>query len=364
MHKRARIALIAGGSAAAVAAVGGAVALAVPDARSTAAPSSSSEAAWRIVQPSDRAGKQVLGMASTPAGGMWSAAYDSSTYKLTMSRLTAKGWTPVAVPTSMNRTLPKGVSATSASNVWVAGQRTDPGNNRVLEWNGTAWKDHDLGAGYFPEGVVTTGPKSTWVYAIGQTYVRYWNGSSFKNQTVGIRPWSVGGTKSADLWAVGHANGVPAVAHWNGTSWKRSSLPSIPGLDTQGEAASTFRAVTALSAKNVWAAGTVHVKQSGKTVAKALLAHWNGTAWKVALGASGTYYTDMAPDGAGGIWISQGTTMRHRTSAGTWTKAALAVPAGVTTTYVSVMANQAGTKTVWAAGGLYTNGKMQSAYWH
>ncbi|WP_026413466.1 hypothetical protein [Actinomadura oligospora] len=364
MHRKTRLALVAGGSAAAVAAVGGIVALVAPEAESTASPSSSSEAAWRLVQPGDRAGKQVLAMASTPAGGMWSAAYDSSTYKMTVARLGANGWAPVALPTALNRTLPRGMSATSASNVWIAGDRTNTGNNRVLQWNGTAWKDHDLGAGYFPQGVVTMGPKAVWVYGIGRDYVRYWNGSSFKNQTVGLRPWSVGGTKSTDLWAGGHTNGVPSLAHWNGTAWKRSSLPAIPGLNTKGEAASTFRAVTALSATNVWAAGTAYVQEGGKSVAKALLAHWNGKAWKVALGTAGTYYLQMAPDGAGGIWIAQGTTMRHRTKTGTWTKAALTIPAGVSSTYVSVMANQTGSRTVWAAGGLYTGGKMNSAYWH
>ncbi|RMI37782.1 hypothetical protein EBO15_34940 [Actinomadura harenae] len=349
-----------------MAAVGGVVALVAPDSTSSAAPSSSSEAAWRLVQPANRAGKEVLSLASTPGGGMWSAAYDSSTYKMTVSRLTAKGWTPVSVPASLTGTLPEGVSATSASNVWVAGQKTDKssGYHRALVWNGTTWKSHDLGAGYWPGGVVTTGPKSTWVFSATADYARFWNGSSFKNQKIGVWPRAIGGTKSTDLWAVGHLKGVPSVAHWNGTSWKRTPVPAIPNLDTNGEAASTFNSVVPVSSSNVWAAGTIYTKVGGKTVTKALLGHWNGTAWKVAVGAAGTYYSDMASDGAGGIWISQGTTMRHRSKSGTWTKAALTVPAGVSRTYVSAMVNQAGSRTVWAAGGMLTGNKMQSAYWH
>lgn len=364
MHRGKKLALAAGGCAAAVAAVGGVVALTAPESTSSAAPSSSSEAAWRLVQPSDKAGKEVLTLASTPAGGMWSSSYDSSTYKMTVSRLTAKGWTPVTVPASMTNTQPQGMSATSASNVWLAGQRTSVGNHRVLEWNGKAWKDHDLGAGYWPGGVMTTGPKSAWVFSISKDYVRYWNGSSFKNQTTGIWSWAVGGTKSTDLWAVGHVKGAPAASHWNGTSWKRLPVPAIPNMDTNGEAGSMFRAVTAVSANNVWAVGTAHQKVNGKSVLKAMLGHWNGKAWKIALGAAGTYYTDMSADGAGGVWIGQGTTMRHRSASGVWTKAALTVPAGGTKAYISRMVNQAGTKTVWAAGGLYANNKMQAAYWH
>jgi hypothetical protein len=64
------------------------------------------------------------------------------------------------------------------------------------------------------------------------------------------------------------------IDHWNGTTWARVPTPS-PGT------ASYFRAVAATSATDAWAVGLIN-SSPGNAIApgtKTLIEHWNGTAW-------------------------------------------------------------------------------------
>jgi hypothetical protein len=83
----------------------------------------------------------------------------------------------------------------------------------------------------------------------------------------------VAASSAGNAWAVGYAGSESArkvlMLHWNGKSWTRVTRPKI--LDG---AAGALSAITVVSAKDAWAAGT-----AGGGSGHVLLLHWNGRAW-------------------------------------------------------------------------------------
>jgi hypothetical protein len=57
---------------------------------------------------------------------------------------------------------------------------------------------------------------------------------------------------------------LPLVEHWDGTSWSRVSSP-----DPNPKIGYNLRAIAAISASDIWAAGTVGIED------------WNGTSWSL-----------------------------------------------------------------------------------
>ncbi|MGI5206953.1 hypothetical protein ACQEU6_35930 [Spirillospora sp. CA-108201] len=313
---------------------------------------------WPLVQSSPKAdtGTSLSGLAAAPDGTMWAAGGQqaSGKYKPILQRLTGGTWSDVALPAAAAPYRFNAVAATSASNLWLAGQLNTSGDsNAVLHWNGKAWRTFKAPLNFQPDDIATTGPGNAW--AVSTSAAKHWNGKSWAGTPIGIKPRAITAVSPTSAWAVGWAGaGLPATAHWNGTKWTTVPFPKVAGT-VQGEIASALTDVYAASGKNVWAVGTARVSDgAGKTASRAILAHWNGTKWTTALGASGTYMTLVASDGAGGIWVSASGAMRHRTAAGVWSGKKLAQPAG-TTVNPSELALRPGTTTMWAVGTTITN---------
>jgi hypothetical protein len=57
---------------------------------------------------------------------------------------------------------------------------------------------------------------------------------------------------------------MPLVEHWDGTSWSQVSSP-----DPHPNNSRNLRAIAAISANDIWAAGTVGIE------------NWNGTSWSL-----------------------------------------------------------------------------------
>jgi hypothetical protein len=145
-----------------------------------------------------------------------------------------------------------GVSADSAADAWAVGYYCTTSscatrNTLTLRWNGTAWSQ-----------VASPNPKS---------------GTYFPN--------GVGADSPADARTVGQYCNVPVSAchtltlRWNGTAW--SQVPSAsPGTgDSLGDVAASATA-------SAWAVGCANCFTAPG--ARALIEHWNGTAWSTTPG--------------------------------------------------------------------------------
>ena len=88
----------------------------------------------------------------------------------------------------------------------------------------------------------------------------------------------------------------PLVDHWNGTSWQVLAAP-------QAGSASRFTSVSALSATDVWAAGSF--TENGVSVPFA--DHWNGTSWQVVRApqtGSASAFTSMTALSGPDVWAA------------------------------------------------------------
>jgi len=172
-----------------------------------------------------------------------------------------------------------GVSASSPDDVWVVGNiaQPNPTVNLAAHWNGSQWQIvpapalHD-GSGALDQltGVTTLSPTNAW--ASGYEYNA--NGANFH---------------------------VPYVLHWNGTTWTLTETPN------QGGEGSLLRAITALSATDIWAVG--QVQQLDGTIST-LTERFNGTTWAAVAspnpGGVGNDSLDAVASPGGGLLFAAG----------------------------------------------------------
>jgi hypothetical protein len=129
------------------------------------------------------------------------------------------------------------------------------------------------------------------------------DGSGALDQLTGVTTLS-----PTNAWASGYeynANGanfhVPYVLHWNGTTWTLTETPN------QGGEGSLLRAITALSATDIWAVG--QVQQLDGTIST-LTERFNGTTWAVVAspnpGGVGNDSLDAVTSPGGGLLFAAG----------------------------------------------------------
>src|SRR5207342_400104 len=137
-----------------------------------------------------------------------------------------------------------------------------------------------------------------------------WNGTAW---TITTTPAAASGGRLASLhdvadlspasaWAVGQGKDArPLAEHWDGTAWsivKTANTTEPTGLS----------GVTAISATNAWAVGTGfnNVHDTSASVAnKAVIEHWNGTAWSIVTSPAGLISADrISAASATDIWAS------------------------------------------------------------
>lgn len=81
-----------------------------------------------------------------------------------------------------------------------------------------------------------------------------------------------------DIWAVGEDADLyrPLIYHWDGTRWKRINAATRPA----GTVESAFFAVTARTASDAWAFGTLAANDGTNWDLQLLIQRWNGTKWR------------------------------------------------------------------------------------
>ena len=131
------------------------------------------------------------------------------------------------------------------------------------------------------------------------------SGTSFANAKLS----KISAVSATDIWAVGTTTAIQGTSvvrftlamHYNGTAWsivKTANTAEPTGLSD----------VTAISANNAWAVGNGfnNVHDTSASVAnKAVIEHWNGTAWSIVASPAGLISVDrISAASATDIWAS------------------------------------------------------------
>jgi len=226
--------------------------------------------------------------------------------------------------------VPRGLNAmvaVSSTDIWAVGAFTEDATSLqvtalIEHWDGTRWSivraPHDAAdtprgpPGALLSGVAAMSSDDVWAVGavardttddngnqldLDQTLAEHWDGrrwsvvpaadGSSDDALVGVSARS-----PSDVWSVGVANHsvgpsasvvTPLVEHWDGSRWSLVHVPT-PRLDPADTAAvaSSFSAVHALAADDVWAVGTItRQDDTGAAPTQTFTAHWDGTAWRV-----------------------------------------------------------------------------------
>jgi hypothetical protein len=209
-------------------------------------------------------------------------------------------WTVVTSPNpstvSVSNDILSGVSAISDANVWAVGSYSSSGGNNTAStlaehWNGTSWSivpTPNVGTGGSQlEAVYALSNKDVW--AVGEsnasgsasgddTLIEFYNGSSW-SVVPSPNPGNDGdfltgvtAVSTKNVWAVGWFDNplsdelAPLILHWNGSVWSLAT----PGVPTGGGI--ILEAVTAVSAKDIWAVGDTEDESNFEM-------NWNGSSW-------------------------------------------------------------------------------------
>jgi len=182
------------------------------------------------------------------------------------------------------------VSAAGSCAAWAVGSFDDAGTRHtlILRWDGTNWAvqpspNRGVGANFL-RGVTAVSANDAW--AVGsyfgsvdyRTLILHWNGTAWKAvKSPNAVPdsfndlFDVDAVSASNVWAVGERddNGLgyrALILHWNGTAWKLKKAPDVAGADDE------LFGVGAASGSAAWAVGC---SDSG-----GLILRWNGTRWR------------------------------------------------------------------------------------
>lgn len=220
----------------------------------------------------------------------------------------------------------KAAVAISVSDAWAVGYTYEGGNRHAVveHWDGTQWA---VAQSPSPAGDVTlegvAAVTKTDVWAVG------YDGTGATSAPALIEHWDGGGWQMVaspavaapaylnalavvgpdDVWAVGAAGSQTLTEHWNGTAWSVVASPSPSVASHYLSAANVLSAVTAVSATDVWAAGTYDTTKASNAAYHTLVEHWNGNKWTLVSSADAVsgYGTVNRLDGiaalsAGDLW--------------------------------------------------------------
>jgi hypothetical protein len=197
------------------------------------------------------------------------------------------------------------IEASSPSNVWIFGYRTDSGDSgAALVYNGHRWKVIDGPWSASVGNGVVASRGAVWITQGGcaaadcTTTVDHWDGSGWQSQTLpgqlsltagGSRPWLIGVASSGTR---PHGGDVPALYRWTGASWGHVRAPAGAAEEAFGVASPGAR---------LWL--VVQVRSRGRW----RLYERRGSTWSI-LGvlhrfpASDAELPGLVYDGSNGFW--------------------------------------------------------------
>ena len=262
---------------------------------------------WQSVAvplPSGATGSGLADVACVTTTDCWAIGSKtvSGGERTVIVRWNGTAWTIVTSPnpTGSDDAMLSGISCSSATDCWAVGgsQSASAYRSLTMHWNGGAWtivtSPNPTGSESSLSDVTCPAISDCW--AVGgtatasayQPLTMHWNGTAWAIVTspnpTGSKSYLSDVTCPAisDCWAVGGSWTAsvsrPLTMHWNGTAWAIVTSPKPTGSD----AASLDGAVCTVSS-DCWAVG---VADDGAGVDRALILHWNGTAWSIFAGPS------------------------------------------------------------------------------
>ena len=192
------------------------------------------------------------------------------------------------------------VAGDSNRDVWAlggyySGQESGPTGNIVLHWNGVAWRvapDAGLDQHAQLRNLAVVAPNDVWAVGDGHRHalIERWDGHEWRR----VPSPDTGGSSSnllavtavsaRDVWAVGGYvvgnAGRALVEHWDGAEWRIVPSPSPPPRPLTARPYDSLDALAASSPSDVWAVGEVtNVAPEGAS--NTLIEHWDGKHWAV-----------------------------------------------------------------------------------
>jgi hypothetical protein len=217
---------------------------------------------------------------------------------------------PLSPNPSSTENLLFGVSAVSPTDAWAVGDYIDDVTGHrdtlIVHWNGTAWSQipSPNPSPGMNELFAVSADSATDAWAVGDfrdlstdhliPLILHWDGTAWSqipspNPTPGKTThtlYGVSADSATDAWAVGYFWDKTALTyrtmtfHWDGVAWSREKSPN------PGSVANYLNGVSAVSPTNAWAVGREDTVIAGRGYTRALLLHWNGTAWSTVKGPS------------------------------------------------------------------------------
>jgi hypothetical protein len=250
-------------------------------------PAAAAASGWQVVgAPAGGTGARLAAASFVSADDGWAvgAGRGDNTLNTLVQHWDGTRWQTVRSPAFANSAEAlTGVSAATADDAWAVGWHDPYGTVRVhgffLHWNGTAWRvARDADHSAIPVGVDARTPSDVW--AVGNDLLEHFDGTRWteaaRPQAAGLHLTSVAVLGPNDAWAVGgrddprpgYHHDQPYLAHWDGRRWSKVAAP-VDGL------VGTLSSVSATSASDVWAVGTVDSR-----TARPVAIHFDGTSWQ------------------------------------------------------------------------------------
>lgn len=250
-------------------------------------------------------------------------------------------------------------SAPSAHDVWAVSQY----GGYVLHWSGRRWYVARRWHGGQITDVMAISAKDVWVFgttASGFTGTGTWhyNGTRWRKVAGPARAvFRASAASRRDIWAIAATSRANYVLRFNGTAWRRVRAGRLfNGVQLHD--------ILAVSAQNVWVAGTTISKSGATSVA---LYHWAGHGWtrvltrrdalagNLAAGRHGTVLLTATPTSlaAAGLVI-------QASAGGLLSATVVSSPEGSGVSDVTV---PAGRLEFWASGGILTRRGGDAAVW-
>ncbi|WP_433328826.1 hypothetical protein [Spirillospora sp. CA-294931] len=302
----------------------------------TAVPASAECGCWRFVRPEGRPPGAVLTEITAPTEtAAWAVGVRAEApYVLAWN---GSRFREIQVPVPAGTAL-EGISAASASDVWVVGTAKG-GTGHTAHWTGRAWRGGTL-RGAVLRAVEARTPSEVWAAGGrgGTGAIWRWNGHKWAPVPLRDRVeelTSLSARAAGDAWAVG---GRASVLHWDGRAWTRVRGPQLP-------AGATLTDIAAPRPGEAWTVGTT---PSGG----ALVLRWGGKSW-TSLPAPGARLHSITGDGRAGVWVggedAVGRPLLAHWAGARWAVSRPPVPGGGRGT-VWALAHVPGSSTLRAAG--------------